>query len=105
MNLRSPHHSLDALPSGYRDDALFMPTWAPSILASHADQRIRLMLAEACASSVVWTRDRLQVPPVAEHLQLLSNCRLVLGVFSSGIDVKRRQSFHNIVARASLDGR
>lgn len=105
MNPRSAHHSFKALPRSCRDVALFMTMWAPSFLVSNAGQRIRLMLVAACASSVMWTRGRQHVLPVAEHLQLLANCVLVLGVFGSRIGVKRRQSFHKIVARASLDGR
>ena len=105
MNPRSPHHSLDAMPRGSSPVALYMPALAQSFLVSHADQRIRLMLAAACSSSVEGTRDRLRAAPVAEHLQLTASWRLGVVAFCSRIGVKRRQSFHNIVARASLDGR
>jgi hypothetical protein len=105
MNPRSPHHSLDAMPRGSSAFALYVPTLAHSFLVSHADQRIRLMLAAACASSVEWTRERPQAPLDTKHSQLLASWRLGVVAFCSRIGIERRPIIHSIVEGASLDGR
>jgi hypothetical protein len=84
---------------------MYTPTLTNSFMASHADQRIRLMLAATCASSVEGTRDRLQAPPVAEHLQLMTSWSLGVVALCSRIGVKRRPIIRNIVEGARLDGR